>query len=370
MATDLLDAVYGCLIAGAAGDSLGAPVEGWYWHEVREKYDSGRIKELEPGTRGNTGNSYGQQDMTTPPGCFTDDTTMRHYMCLAIVRKGGRITPDDFADVLLEKLNTRRVWLNEHIMLTKLKIGMNPWDAGKGNPPAGCASMCMAPMGIINAGNPAQAYQDGFNIAFVNQDNEDRDAAATLAAGVAAAFTPGATTDSVIDAMMKHSSFVVERSLTLGMDLAHNSNSVDEFAKKFYDNLLDWTWPHPPHRPKWDKNRFFSGSSLEIVPIVAGILHLTGGDLNEGMIEAASMGRDCDTTASIVGNIAGAMQGASALRQDWIDAVETANTDFFEELEGDPDANFLSMAKRLVAALKNEQQAAQSRADFLSDLIG
>ena len=141
MAQNIFDAVYGSLIAGAVGDSLGAPVEGWYWNEVREKYDKGRITELESGIRGNTGNTYGKKGLVSPPGCFTDDTTMRHYMCLAILRKGGRITPDDFAEILLEKFNPDRVWLNEHLMITKLKIGMNPWDAGKGNPPCGCDSM-------------------------------------------------------------------------------------------------------------------------------------------------------------------------------------------------------------------------------------
>jgi len=30
--------VYGCLIGGAIGDALGAPVEGWYYTEIREKF--------------------------------------------------------------------------------------------------------------------------------------------------------------------------------------------------------------------------------------------------------------------------------------------------------------------------------------------
>jgi hypothetical protein len=59
--------------------------------------------------------------------------------------------------------------------------------------------MAIAPIGIINAGNPDQAYQDGFNIAFVNQDDVNRDGAATLAAGIAAAFIPDATVASVVD---------------------------------------------------------------------------------------------------------------------------------------------------------------------------
>ena len=57
MAKDLLDAVYGSLITKAIGDALGAPVEGWYWTEIREKY--GHITELMPGAIANTGLIYG-----------------------------------------------------------------------------------------------------------------------------------------------------------------------------------------------------------------------------------------------------------------------------------------------------------------------
>ena len=85
---------------------------------------------------------------------------------------------------------------------------------------------------------------------------------------------------------------------------------------------------------------------------------------------AASFGRDCDTTASLAGSIAGALQGASAIRPDWIETVETANEDFFEELEGDPKANFHSMARRLVAVLEREKRAAQERANLLGRILG
>ena len=373
MATDILDAVYGCLIGGAIGDALGAPVEGWYWTKIRETY--GRITELEPGTRGNTGSLYGGSSGTsyretydgppTPPGAVTDDTTLRHYLCLAIVRKGGRITPDDFAAVWLEKLNPNRMWINERITLWKLRAGMNPWDTGKGNPPAGCATMAIAPVGIINAGNPAQAYQDAFNIAFVNQDNENRDGAATVAAGVAAAFLPGATMALVLETMTRYSSFIIRRAIDLTMDLAYASRSVDEFAEKYYARMLDWTWPSL----NWKKEQFFSGSSVELVPITMAILHLCKGDVNQSIIEAASFGRDCDTTASLCGSIAGAMHGASAIRKDWIETAERGNVAFFEEVEGDPNANFYAMACRLVEILKREQQAAQARAELLATLL-
>lgn len=354
MSNDILDKVYGCLIGGAIGDALGAPVEGWYYKEIREKY--GKVRELMP---------FKKEYCGEVPGSVTDDTVLRHYMCLAIVRKGGRITPDDFARIWLNELNPDRLWINEKIVKQKLQIGMNPWDTGKGQPPAGCASMAIAPVGIINAGNPAQAYQDGFNIALLNQDGVNRDAAASIAAGIAAAFLPDATVETVLDTMTEYSCDLFRRGIILTMDLAHNSKDVDEFVEKFYERMLDWTWP----QREWNKERFFSGNSLEFVPAAMAILHLCKEDPDESIIEGASFGRDCDTIASIVGQIVGILHGASSLREDWIKTCEKANEDFFEELEGDKQANFYSMAQRLVEALKKQKSEIEERVKILKKIL-
>jgi ADP-ribosylglycohydrolase len=354
MAIDILDKVYGCLIGGAIGDALGAPVEGWYYTDIREKY--GKVRDFMTFEKGYSGGR---------PGAVTDDSVLRHYMCLAIVRKGGRITPDDFAQIWLKELNPDRLWLNEKIVRQKLQVGMNPWDTGKNQPPAGCATMAIAPVGIINAGNPAQAYQDGFNIAFINQDNVNRDAAASLAAGVAAAFLPDASIESVLDTMTEYSSELFRRSIIMTMDLAYNSDNMDQFTEKFYLKMLDWTWPSRG----WKKEKFFSGSSLEFVPAAMAILYLCKGDPEESIVEGASFGRDCDTIASVIGNIVGALHGAEALREDWIEISEEANAGFFEELEGNREANFYSMAQRMVEALKLERKAVQERLEMLDMII-
>lgn len=364
MAKTLLDAIYGSLIASAIGDALGAPVEGWYWTEIRETY--GHVTELMPSDRANTGINYGGADLPAKAGWVTDDTTMRHYLCLAIARKQGRITPDDYAAVLLEKFNPNRVWVNERSVVWKLRAGVNPWDSGKGTIPAGCATMAISPIGIINAGDPAQAYQDGFNIAFVNQDNHNRDGAATMAAGVAAAFLPDATVASVLETMTRYSADLIRRAIDLTMDLATASEDVDDFAERYYATMLDWTWPSL----NWNKEHFFSGNSIELIPITMAILHLCGDDVNRAMIEAASFGRDCDTTASMVGALLGAMRGAEAVRQDWIETVETVNADFFKEVGGAHTANFYAMAQRLEIALRVEREAARARLALLDAIVG
>lgn len=265
-ARDIRDAIYGCLIGGAIGDAIGAPVENWHYRDIRERY--GKLDGFLPGERG---------IMTSGiPGRITDDTTLRHYMCLAIARKGGRITPDDYALVWLEDLNPMRLFYTERIALQKLELGMNPWETGRGQPLADAATMAIAPVGIINAGYPSQAYQDGFNIALVHQDGMERDAAATAAAGFAAAFAPGATVDSLLETMQEYASYEVRRPLLMAMDLARASGTVDDFAGEFYATMLDRSFPVPPGE-EWDKDRSASPTSREVLPAVAAILHLCRG---------------------------------------------------------------------------------------------
>jgi len=348
------DAIYGCLIAAAIGDALGAPVEGWYWTDIREKY--GRVEEFMPF---DTGYSDGS------PGTYTDDSVLRHYLALCIIEHGRRVTPDDWGEYWIQHVNTKRLWIAEEVARIKLAQGMNPWFTGRENVPAGCASMMIQPVGIVNAGNPRQAFQDGMNIAGVNQSGSNQEAAASVAAGQAEALKHDATVDSVIGAMYDNSSFLMRRAYDLTMDLARASDSVDSFATKFYDKMLDWSWP----QRKWSKERYFSGNSLEFVPVVMAILSLCEGDVNECLIEGASFGRDCDTIAAVVGGLAGALQGATAVRPQWIEQSEQANGPFFEEVEGSDEMTVKSVADRLIGVLENEALAARQRAGQLAGLL-
>jgi len=356
MAKDIMDAVYGSLIGGAVGDAMGAPTEGMLYTEIREKY--GKVTTLLPHSVSYTKGK---------PGNFTDDTTLRQYLCYAIAQKGGRVTPDDFAKVFIDKVNPARLWTNELIVRERIRCGINPWEAGLGAIPAGCGPMYIAPIGIINAGDPAQAFQDAFNIASVNQLGENRDFAAAFAAAVSVAFLPGATVEKVTATMGEHGPDIVRRAMELTMDLAFDSADVDEFTRKFYEKMLDWTWSLPPGR--WNKKKFFSGNSREFVPVVFAILHFHPDDPDRAIVEGANFGRDCDTIASLVGNIAGAMHGASRLNREWIDTVEKVNEEFFAELEGDPKKNIRSMAVRLVEALKNTRKAYEERSRVLGSIL-
>jgi ADP-ribosylglycohydrolase len=357
MADDLFDAVYGCLVGGAIGDALGAPVENWHFRDVRRVH--GKLSEFLPQpARARDGE----------PGQITDDTTLRHYLCLAIVGRGGRVTPDDYARIWLERLNPDRLFMTERIVLEKLRLGISPWDSGRGQLPADAAVMSIAPVGIVNAGDPRQAYGDAHAVAAIHQDGGERDAAATMAAAQAVAVVPGSSEDDVVAAMLEHSTYAVRRLVERGASLAAACASADEIAERFYATMLDHSFPTPPG-VRWDAQRSVAPTSHEVVPVVTALLLHCEGVADRCLVEGASFGRDADTIASVLGCLSGALTGAHGIRPDWVEASERANREFFEELEGDPEANFRSMAKRLIGTLAAERSRTGERAQALDALL-
>lgn len=350
------DRVRGCLLGGAIGDALGAPVENWHWTDVRRVH--GRVDTFHP---------QPARHRDGAPGQVTDDSTLRHYLCLAIVEAGGRIDPRDYADAWLHHLNPDRLYVTERIVLEKLRLGMSPWDTGRGQLAADAAIMSMAPVGIINVGDPRQAYQDGFLLAGLHQDLLERDAAAASAAGVAAALVPGATARDVVAAMSAYASYEVVRLVEAGARLAARSATIDELAATFYATQLDPTFPTPPGTP-WDPERSVAATSREVLPAVTAVLLLQPDDPAEAIIDAAALGRDADTIATVVGCLSGALHGASRLPAAWVTTVEEANTAFFAEVGG-PGQGFTAMADLLVETVAGTRIGLRDRLALLDLLL-
>ncbi|MFC7194848.1 ADP-ribosylglycohydrolase family protein [Halosimplex aquaticum] len=358
MTDDIHDSVYGCLVGGAIGDALGATVEGWSHENIAAEY--GAVDEF---------GAYDNPHAEGEPGSITDDTVMCHYLCLSIVENGGRITPREYADTLERFLDTDRVWVPEELMAKKLAAGMNPWRTGRGTVSAGTAMMSIAPIGVINAGNPRQAYQDGYNLAAINQDGIEQDAAATVAAGIATAIEPESSVDDVVETIVEYSPDILHRAIDLSLGLAVESNDVSSFRERFYDELLDWRWP----AVKWGRAQYydgqvFSASSIESLPAAVGLLSLCGTTADRALVEAA-FGRDSDTIGALVGYVVGAVHGASELDESWKATCTDVNQEFFDDFPDDVDVGFEAMSDRLVTALERERDRAAERRQQLDLML-
>jgi ADP-ribosylglycohydrolase len=65
--------------------------------------------------------------------------------------------------------------------------------------------------------------------------------------------------------------------------------------------------------------------AIEELPIALGMLLVGGGDYRRTVLGAVNYGRDCDSIATMVGAIAGALHGESAVPSDWAKTVAEAS---------------------------------------------
>ena len=86
-------AMYG----GAIGDAVGGPVEGAGRDVIEELHGTREVTDmLSYVWRDKDGNTK----VYAPPGKTTDDTHFKNLLCKAILKKGGRVDSEDFANEL------------------------------------------------------------------------------------------------------------------------------------------------------------------------------------------------------------------------------------------------------------------------------
>ncbi len=294
--TRLFDKVYGTMIGGLIGDAMGAPAEGLHWTEIEKRF--GRITEFE--------------------GAGTDDSAIKQILCEAIIDHEGYVTCDEFAESFLrnEKKYYELFFVPVRNMIHKIKEGdAYPVDAGYGNTFSSSSAMVIAPMGVINACNPRQATVEAFEVAGLIHAGPVsgfcRDAAAAIAAAVAEAFKPDATVDSVLEASTKYlhvkSAEVIKARIKHMVENAKALGNYEDFRRWFYDcNKLTET----------------SCDSRETIPVALALFYLAKGDMETAAVYAANFGRDSDTIGTMAGAIAGALNGASGIRKDWVEKIE------------------------------------------------
>ena len=270
----LHDRTLGCLLGGLIGDAMGRPAENKTYKEIEAAF--GRITDFS--------------------GSGTDDSALKHLLCDAILRTGGRVTAAAWADEWLrqEDLFIKRGLFWTPVMNAFWKVraeGVPPDEAGNGNMASSSSAMCISPLGIINAADPGRAYREAFAAASLIHHNFCRDAAAMMAAAVAAAMAADATVESVLGQAVAHLppdvSGVMRASTAATVRLARETGEYAAFRARFYDELM--------------LPRVAAADSRETVPVALALFMLAGGDPRESVIMGANFGRDTDTIASMAG---------------------------------------------------------------------
>lgn len=324
----LFKKIHGCLIGGLIGDAMGGPTEGMHYKDIQAKF--GTITSL-------------IEYKGRPAGYATDDSALKHMLCKAILRRGGRPSCVDWAEVWLEDMDLRMFIAPVVNSYNKMFVmGVQPREAGRGNHVSNSSAMCISPIGIIDACNPHLAALDAYDLSQLIHSGFPQDGASAIAAAVAQAFEPRTTVDSVIEAacayLPKKSDVLV--GINYALKLAREAGDYTTFRDRFYEGLeAEPGDPRADPRPvlppeTYYKTKRYKTDPRESVPAALAIFWLNQGEPKQTIIDCANFGRDSDTIGTMAGAIAGAFKGVQSFPPEWVDAVQRVNQPNQLELAG------------------------------------
>ena len=324
----LNDKFYGCICGSHIGSSMGALVEGWPYSSTEEKY--GTLEELMPYEHYDNG-------WLRDAGTTEDGIERQKLMITAIMRKGGRVNAEDVRAVWRTYMNPKAPGnVSEPFegeLLAMAKTDIPARDIGKYCDYSGLVSFSRAchPMGLINAGDPASAMEDVFEVGQLYQTSNSRGLqwACVTAVAIASATKPGATVDGVIGDILKYCDFrqVVEgregwyagwagvnivEEIEKGLSLTAKCKDFRELRRAFDSVYNGVGMPYS------------MAYANEIVTKGVCVFKLVNGETKQAIISGTNLGRDTDCLAAIAGGISGALTGTLSIPQKWIDQVDSA----------------------------------------------
>ena len=338
--TLLADRAMACLLAGAAGDTLGAPVEFMNLSAIRSQFGDRGIRDYVP--------AYGGL------GRITDDTQMTLFTAEGVLRAlhHARTTGLDQSEQIIRAaylgwLETQNrpassfgkdqtsFLLQQKALFSRRAPGNTCLIAlgrpgGERNDSKGCGGiMRVAPCGIIHAGQPAAAFALGLQCARLTHGHPT----GYLSAGVFAAVIADVLADKPLpDAIGTARTILTEHS-----DNEETLQALDMALKMARDGAT----------PDSAIPALGEGWIAEEALAIALYCALTASSLEEGVVAAVNITGDSDSTGSITGNLLGAIHGMAAVPPRWLatlelkDVIETVAHDLvavpeFAAVDADP----------------------------------
>ena len=281
----------GCLAGLAIGDSLG---------------DQARSPENHL--------QYGiTRDFHESANRSTDDTEFALLTAIACIESQGDLT----SEIVVEMWRRYALSVPDlgpkagiplHGAVANLRRGIMPPYSGIDN----CdnyddgAAMRVASIGVICAGDPARASRLAETDASISHAQDGVWGAQAIAASIAVAMVDGSV-EEIINAGISciPGDSWLRRWIARGRAICADTGDLERAWNRLHDDL--WT--------------ALRCSNPEALAETYALFQLTGGDFVKGVIAAANFGRDADTLAALVGALAGARQGASALPDGWIEKI-------------------------------------------------
>jgi len=334
---------HGCLLAGAAGDALGAPVEFLDRAAITARFGEGGIRDLAP--------AYGRT------GAITDDTQMTLFTAEGLLRAHVRgcmrgIGPD-YAGITAHAYLR---WLHTQGVSPRQQVDLDGWLLGH---PAlfhrrGPGNTCLQALTALpdlgeRADNNSKGCGGVMRVAPVGlyyarwiAEPAERTAQAFATAAEIAGITHGHPTGQLTAGFLA----VVIAELACGGDLSaavaraqaelrgHRHPEETLAAVAAAEDLAATRPADPAALPELGR-----GWIAEEALAIALYCALSAPNLEEALILAVNHDGDSDSTGAITGNILGTVYGEEAIPQRWRDDLELQEVirEMAEDLYGFPD---------------------------------
>ncbi|WIX77418.1 ADP-ribosylglycohydrolase family protein [Amycolatopsis carbonis] len=346
--TWLEDRAVAVITGSAVGDALGGAVEGWTPEQIEERH-GGRVTGIVGPWYPNWRDARPIAPYHKGDGHITDDTLMTQALVEVYAKRRDHLdafaVAEDLVPLMIGEprwvpelesaaLLLQRVFLAEKWIVARLHYGhVDPREAGVGNVVNCGAAMYIAPVGVVNAGDPRAAYAEAIDLTGAHQASYGREAAGVLAAMVAAAAAPGATLDDVTAAALDLAHDGTAEALravvaAFGSTAAAPKTDDEEraLARRVREVVAPFDSVGPEYRQmSMDARRPSRTKSIEELPAALAFVLAHRGDFRGAVLAAVNYGRDADSIAAMAGAICAALRGADVVPAEWLDPISEAS---------------------------------------------
>ncbi|QKE71387.1 ADP-ribosylglycohydrolase family protein [Arthrobacter citreus] len=344
------DRVRGIILSTALGDALGAPIEKLTYEEIKEKYK--RVESLN--TRWykedapldvTLGKMRGQ-------GIVTDDTLMTAALINVYLKEKRHLDAYDVGNEFVKEIAFKKTYIPEfgrealiidrlfypekYIFMRHVLANCEPREGGIGNMINCGAAMYIAPIGVVNAGNPKAAYDEAILFAMGHQSSYGLEAAGVLAACVAKAFEENVSIDEIVETAIHYAKDGTKQAIIELTEAARklrvDQAEMDQVIETFQSILLKFSPMMDDVHRKIEKvgipsnhytpSRLFS---IEELPMALAFIVLNNGEFYKSIYDGINSGRDTDSIGVMIGVILGAKYGYSVIKQEDIQILESTN---------------------------------------------
>ncbi|WP_059173848.1 ADP-ribosylglycohydrolase family protein [Bacillus sp. FJAT-27445] len=344
------DKVRGAVLSVALGDALGAPIEKLSYQEIKDKY--GRVESLrtkwykeDAPPEVNLGRHRGN-------GIVTDDTLMTKALINVYLKEKRHLDSYDMGNEFIKEIAFRKTYIPEfkkealiidrlfypekYIFVRHVLANCEPREGGIGNMINCGAAMYIAPIGIVNAGNPKAAYDEAILFAMGHQSSYGLEAAGVLAACIARAFTPGVTINDIVNTAISLSKDGTRNAIiditSAANELREKNCDMDKVVETLHSVIAKYSpMKDDVHRQMekvgipsnhYTPSRLFS---IEELPLALAFIVLNEGEYYKSIYDGINSGRDTDSIGVMIGAILGSMYGIQAINRADIDLLESTN---------------------------------------------